>query len=139
MITFKMKTGLEGYEMTRAIREKYLSKGNADVHDTDALHIAGYENGTVICSGRLYARDNISCIIDNVTVDEDNRMQYVGDTVLRTLEDRAVGMMKAIVRITPTEESRGFFEAEGYIGKDEMKKDLTKVRGCRGCGGGAKK
>lgn len=139
MITFKMKTGLEGYEMTKDIREKYLGTGNVDEHDTNALHIAGYENGIVICSGRLYARDNISCIIDNVTVDEDNRMQYVGDTVLRALEDRAVGMMKAIVRITPTEESRGFFEAEGYIGKDEMKKDLTKVRGCRGCGGGAKK
>lgn len=139
MITFKMKTGLKGYEMTRALREKYLKTGSADLHDAEALHIAGYENGIVICSGRLYSLDSISCTIDNVTVDEDNRMQYVGDTVMRALEDRAVGMMKAIVRITPTDESRGFFEAEGYIGTDGMKKDLTKVRGCRGCGGGIKK
>lgn len=139
MITFKMKTGLEGYEMTKDIRQKYLGTGTADSHDEAALHIAGYENGIVICSGRLYSRDNISCVIDNVTVDEDNRLQYVGDTVLRALEDKAVGMIKAIVRITPNEESRKFFEAEGYIGADEMKKDLTKVRGCRGCSGGAKK
>lgn len=139
MITFKIKTGEEGYSMTSPIREEYLKTGKADEHDADAIHIAGYENGKVICAGRMYVVSNIKCMIDNVIVDTDNRMQYVGDTILRALEDKAVQLMRTFIGVNPTEESRAFFLAEGYFGDNEMIKDLTKVRGCRGCSGGCSK
>lgn len=137
MITFKIKTGIDGYNMTSALREEYLNTGAADEHDADAIHIAGYENGKVICVGRMYTTGSIRCVIDNVIVDNDNRMQYVGDTVMRALEDKAVQIMRAFIDVQPTENSRAFFKAEGYVGDDKMSKDLTKVRGCRGCKGGS--
>lgn len=133
MITFKFKNGIEGYNMTKELRERYLNTGAKDLHDEDAIHIAGYENEKVICSGRMYEVNNIKCIIDNVIVDEDNRKQYVGDTILRALEDKAVQIAHAIIGVIPNEESRGFFEAEGYFGEAELIKDLTVIRGCRGC------
>ena len=136
MITFKLIKGDAGYEATKELREKYLSTGEKDSYDDIALHIAGYENGKVICSGRMYEKDSISNIIDNVTVDEFNRLQYVGDTVLRAFEDKAVQMMKAFIYVNTTEDSKAFFEAEGYLGDGVRRKDLTKVRGCKGCSGG---
>ncbi len=137
MIKFILKEGLEGYEMTREIRADYLNAGDVLEKDEEAVHIAGYENGKVICSGRMYVKDAITCVIDNVIVDNDNRHQYVGDTILRALEDKAVQMMKAIIRVTPTADAREFFIHEGYTGEKEMVKDLTFVRGCR-CTGGKK-
>lgn len=138
MIIFKFKEGLEGYEMTRSLRSEYLNTDAEDIHDATAIHIAGYENDRVICSGRMYTEDSIRCRIDNVIVDKSNRLQYVGDTVLRALEDKAVQLMRAFITVTPTAGSRPFFLAEGYIGDGDMVKDLTKVRGCRGCTGGIK-
>ncbi len=136
MIIFKFKEGLEGYEMTKSLRKEYLNTEAEDMHDLTAIHIAGYENGKVICSGRMYMTDNIRCTIDNVIVDEANRLQYVGDTILRALEDKAVQMMRAFIDVVPTEASLPFFKAEGYIGDGKLTKDLTKPRGCRGCKGG---
>ncbi len=133
MITFKIRNGLLGYDMTCELRERYLNTGKEDIKDGEAIHIAGYEDGKVICAGRMYIVDNIKCIIDNVIVDDDNRMQYVGDTILRALEDKAVQLAHAIIGVVPIGNSRGFFEAEGYIGEDEMIKDLTVIRGCKAC------
>lgn len=139
MIIFKLKNGLEGYEMTKDIRSEYLGTGSTDRYDDFAVHIAGFEKGKVICSGRMYSVSSTKCMIDNVIVDNNNRLQYVGDTVLRALEDKAVQMMKAFIGVMPTVASKGFFEAEGYEGDEEMIKNLTKVRGCRGCERGDKK
>ena len=133
MITFKLRNGLEGYNMTKELRERYLNTGAKDLHDEEAIHIAGYENDKVICAGRMYTVSNIKCIIDNVIVDDDNRKQYVGDTILRALEDKAVQLARAIIGVIPTGDSKGFFEAEGYMGEGELIKDLTVIRGCRGC------
>ncbi len=135
MITFKLKNGLEGYNMTKDFRQIYLSSGAQDSHDSSAIHIAGFENGSVMCCGRMYAADSMRFIIDNVLVTPENRMQYVGDTILRALEDKAVQLMHSFITVFPTTESREFFLHEGYAGDDSMTKDLTKVRPCRGCGG----
>lgn len=135
MITFKIKSGLEGYELTKDLREEYLGTGKADEFEESAIHIAGFEHGKVICVGRMYILDTMTCMIDNVIVDTDNRLQYVGDTILRAFEDRAVQLARAFIKVVPTEESRGFFLAEGYEGENEMRKNLAKIRGCKGCGG----
>lgn len=137
MIEFKLINGKEGYEITKDIRKEYLKTGEMDEHDCGAVHIAGFERGKIICSGRMYCKDNIRCVIDNVIVDNENRKQYVGDTILRALEDKAVQMARAVIEVRPDEASRAFFAAEGYAGEDKMVKDLTAVRGCRGCGGGS--
>ena len=135
MITFKIKSGLEGYDLTKELREEYLGTGKADDFDESAIHIAGFENGKVICTGRMYILDAMTCMIDNVIVDTDNRRQYVGDTILRAFEDRAVQLARAFIKVIPTTDSRDFFLAEGYEGEVEMRKNLTIIRGCKGCGG----
>lgn len=133
MIVFKIKEGIDGYNMTADFRGEYLKTRDEDNMDINALHIAGYEKEKIICVGRMYIKDEKTCIIDNVAVDEENRRQYVADTILRAFEDRAVQLMRAFIEVKPTPESREFFVHEGYVGEDVMKKDLTKVRGCRGC------
>lgn len=137
MIIFKIREGTDGYEMTKEFRRKYFNTAAPDAHDASALHIAGFENGRVICSGRMYEQDSMRFIIDKLSVEPENRRQYVGDTILRALEDKAVQLMHAFITVFPTPDSRDFFLHEGYSGSDSMTKDLTKVRPCRGCGGGA--
>lgn len=133
MIVFKIKEGLEGYNMTRDFRKEYLDTFSKDSKDSIAYHVAGFEGEKIICTGRMYIKDERTCVVDNLAVDEENRKVYVGDTVLKIFEDRAVSFMRSFVEVTPTESSREFFVHEGYVGDEVMKKDLTKVRGCRGC------
>lgn len=135
MITFKIKEGTKGFRLAESFRAEYPKVGDADLHDAHAIHIVGYEAGRVICCGRMYEADNVRFIIDKVIVEQKNRMQYVGDTILRALEDKAVQLMHSFITVFPTESSREFFLHEGYSGDDSMTKDLTKVRPCRGCGG----
>ena len=138
MIEFKLITGIEGYELTKDIRDTYLNSGKKDEFDPEAIHIAGFEKGKIICSGRMYSINATTNVIDNVIVDEDNRLQYIGDTILRALEDKAVQLMKTYIEVTPTDSSRPFFSAEGYEGDVKMKKNLAVIRGCKGCGGAKK-
>ncbi len=133
MIVFKIKEGLEGFNMTRDFRGQYLNTYDEDGVDSASYHIAGFENDKIICVGRMYIKDKKTCVIDNVAVDEENQRQYVGDTILRAFEDRAVQLMRSFIEVEPTDNSREFFTHEGYVGDSVMKKDLTKVRGCRGC------
>lgn len=138
MIEFKLITGHDGYELTKDIRDEYLGTGKTDEFDQEAIHIVGFEKGKIICAGRMYSLNTTTNVIDNVIVDEDNRLQYIGDTILRAFEDKAVQQMKTYIEVTPTESSKAFFSAEGYTGDGKMKKNLTIIRGCRGCGGAKK-
>ena len=131
MIIFKIKEGIDGYHMTKDFRGKYLDTQSEDALDSVSYHIAGFENDKIICVGRMYIKDRKTCVIDNVAVNEENRRQYVGDTILRAFEDRAVQLMRSFVEITPTPDSKEFFSREGYSGDSVMKKDLTKIRGCK--------
>lgn len=133
MIIFKVKEGLEGYFMTRDFRKSYLNTFDEDQMDSVSHHIAGFENDKIICVGRMYVKNQTTCVIDNLAVDEENRRQYVGDTILRAFEDRAVQLMRSFIEVEPTDNSREFFLSEGYVGDKIMRRDLTKVRGCRSC------
>ena len=114
-----------------------------DEHDADAFHIIGREEGIVMCYGRMYKIADYTFSIDKVCVNKIDRKQYVGDTILRALEDRAVGEIGSMIYVKAPKNAVEFFEHEGYVGIDNeyeedgitylrMKKDLTKVRGCRG-------
>ena len=79
-----------------------------------------------------------------MAVRKEDRLQYVGDTMIRAFEDRAVSEVGAVIYIDAPENSWEFFEHEDYIQCGEiysndgikyrkMKRDLTKIRKCRGC------
>lgn len=148
MIKFKYVYGEEGYEQSKEFRKTILHdemnyKEEKDSHDADAIHFIGREEGVIICYGRMYRIAEYTFCIDKVCVNKADRMQYVGDTVLRALEDRAVSEIGTTITIKATKDSFEFFEHEGYfdVGEEfledgiiykKMKKDLTKVRGCKG-------
>lgn len=148
MIKFKYICGQDGYEQAKDLRYRILNdemgfSEAADEHEKDAIHIIGRENDVPMCYGRLYKIADYTFIIDKICVKKEDRLQYVGDTILRALEDRAVSEIGIFIYVTSPAESKEFFLHEGYVELDEqyeqngknftkMKKDLTKVRGCRG-------
>lgn len=147
MIKFKIIKGIEGFNQSKEFREKILKDEMnlpefLDENEEKAYHILGRENDEVMCYGRLYKIGEYVFSIDKVCVKKEDRKQYVGDTILRALEDRAVGEIGTIIMVNAPQNAWEFFEHEDYVALDEyeengikykkMKKDLTKVRGCRG-------
>lgn len=142
MIKFKLIEGVEGYEFCKDFRSMIFND-TFDEIDKNAIHMHGKENGEVICCARLYKKSDYVFCIDKVAVREEDRRQYVGDTMIRALEDKAVSLVGALISVDVPENAVEFFKHEDYIeaGNEfvengikyiKMKRDLTKIRGCRG-------
>lgn len=142
MIEFKLIYGLDGYSAAKDIREKVFCNEQGIAFDKDdkdsiAWHIVGSEKGKVIAAARMYnMADGIFCI-GRVCVDKDYRGMYVGDTLMRALEDKAVQLKGRLVNVSSQEQAVGFYEKEGYekyteayieagIKHYSMRKDLSK-------------
>lgn len=148
MIRFKLIKGINGYNLCAHFRKSILSDEVGlsdcfDSHDENAFHIIGKENDEIICCARLYKTGNYLFCIDKMAVRKQDRLQYVGDTMIRALEDRAVTEMGAVIMTQVPQNAWEFFSREDYaaVGEDytengviykNMKRDLTKIRGCRG-------
>lgn len=150
MLEFKLIKGIDGYNAVKNIRNEIFSKAhglseNTDEHDSSAWHIACYDNDKVVASARLYEKEQGIFSIGYVAVSDEYRKQYIGDTLLRALEDKAVQLMGYMIEVDALESAVGFWEKEGYEkcesklfpdGKIryEMIKDLTKpfVK-CKSC------
>ena len=149
MITFKIIKGAQGYKQAAEFRHSILTyecgfADSYDKYDDIAFHIVGYESGNIISYARLYKIRDYCFAIDKMAVRKEDRLQYVGDTMIRAFEDRAVSEVGAVIYIDAPENSWEFFEHEDYIQCGEiysndgikyrkMKRDLTKIRKCRGC------
>ena len=149
MLRFKIIYGLEGYEAARAVRERVFMQEQGfpfarDDNDGAAYHIDGWDGERLIAAGRLFKVGDGIYTIGRVAVDADYRGQYVGDTVMRALEDKAVQLGAAFIRIYAQEQALGFYKKQGYVPQGElipgehcnhwlMVKDLSKIRGCGGC------
>lgn len=148
MIKFKLVNGKEGYEKTKEIREKLLSLEKDipyeyEKTDDEAIHIYGEYKDRLICYARMYKSSEYTFSIDKIVVDTDFRKKYVADTIIRAFEDRAVALGVGLIKSKVSEGAWEFFEHEGYecVGDvfEEnkvlyklMKRDLTKIRGCKG-------
>lgn len=150
MYEFKLIYGKEGYEKTKELREAVFMEEQGFSYDADdkdeiSWHIAGYEKGLLMSSARMFQIGDGVFTIGRVAVKKEYRGQYVGDTLLRALEDKAVQLKGYLIEIGAQEQAVGFYEKEGYTknGKEydvegvkhfEMIKDLTKpFRRCEGC------
>lgn len=148
MIKFKIIYGEEGYSQCRDFRYDILHnemnfEDGFEEADKNAYHIVGREDGVVMCSARLYKIGDYTFSIDKLAVRKEDRLQYVADTMLRALEDKAVSLVAAFIITHVPQNAWEFFEHEGYVSVDDiyevnsikykkMKRDLTKIRGCRG-------
>lgn len=149
MLQFKIIYGPEGYEAARAIREQVFLQEqgfpyDADAQDDSAYHIAGWDGERLIAAGRLFHLEGNTYSIGRVAVDAEYRGQYVGDTIMRALEDKAVQLGAAFIELHAQEQAVGFYEKQGYEPQGafipgeisahlRMVKDLSKIRGCGGC------
>ena len=142
MLEFKLIYGIDGYEKAKEIREEVFIAEQGFPYDYDekdevSFHIIGYDKEKTIAAARLYKRDDGYFVIGRVAVKKDYRKQYIGDTLLRALEDKVVNQMGTFVMVMAQVDAAGFYEKEGYqkTGKTEveegvlhfeMTKDLSK-------------
>ena len=139
MLEFTFVYGENGYLLSQALRNGIFGGEPSDSMETEAYHIVGYDKIEQIAGGRFFIESETVCRIDFVGVREDYRRQYVGDLVIKAIEDKAKSLgIKTAVLETPCS-ALPFFEFEGYEsietaeGKIKMRKDLTKEHKCRGC------
>ncbi|MBR4721145.1 MAG: GNAT family N-acetyltransferase [Clostridia bacterium] len=140
MLEFSFVYGENGYMLSRDLRAVIFGGEASDDMENESYHIVGYDKTEQIAVGRFSPISETVCRIDFVGVREDYRRQYVGDLVIKAIEDKAKTLgIKTAVLETP-DLLLPFFEFEMYenMGKTEngtikMRKDLMQVHKCRGC------
>lgn len=149
MLQFKLIENRPGYELAKAVREEVFMAEQGypfdyDQRDETAWHIIGWDGDTAIAAGRLFQIDGYVFGIGRIAVKKEYRGQYIGDTVMRALEDKAVQLGAAFIELYAQVQAVGFYQKQGYasIGEpciydgtphQKMRRDLSKIRGCRGC------
>ncbi|MBR4172919.1 MAG: GNAT family N-acetyltransferase [Clostridia bacterium] len=139
MLEFTFIYGENGYAVSKDLRDKIFGGVSPDSFTDGAYYIVGYDKTEQIAAGRFFGIADGVCKIDFVGVREDYRRQFVGDLVIKAIEDKAKSLgIKTAVLETP-QSALPFFEFEGYAkvetvdGETKMRKDLTVAHKCRGC------
>lgn len=126
MLEFKQICGIEGFNRAKPVWDEVFGTDVGFIGD--AWHIIGYDGDVTIGAARVYRLTDTSFKIDNIAVKEKYRRGFVGDLMIKTLQDKIVtlGGIEAVVITTPA--AKGFFTHEGYTedGTDVMRLDLTK-------------
>lgn len=150
MLEFKLIYGEDGYNAAKKIREKVFCEEQGigfdlDEFDEKSYHIVGYEKDRLIAAARMYKESEGIFHLGRVYVDKAYRKMYVGDTLLRALEDKAVCEKGWLIKVSAQEGAVGFYEKEGYVKTGEpyleaeivhypLEKDLTKpFKRCECC------
>ena len=119
MLEFKQIYGIEGYEKAKPLREEVfmIEQGfsfDKDEYDEMSWHIVGYDKDILIGCARVYRMDKYSYKIGRVAVKKEYRKGYIGDLMMKTLQDKIVtlGGIEAVVYAQLG--AKGFYEKEGY-------------------------
>ena len=141
MLEFKQIYGEDGARAAKPLWDSVFGASGDDGRSS-AWHIVGYEAGALIGAARLYAVGDGIYVIDRVAVKDGMRSGYIGDLIMKTLQDKAVSEGGYMTTVTAPAEVRGFFEKLGYEQNGEcladgsavMRRDLTKIcaRCCEG-------
>lgn len=129
MLRFQMIEGMDGYLAAKPLcDEVFCPEQPMDEWDQTAWQLVGYDEDKLIGCARMYKIREGVFQIDRVAVKREYRKAYVGDTLLKVLEDRAVGFCAYQTVVSADPENVGFFEKEGYVpnGEGVLVKDLTK-------------
>ncbi len=150
MLEFKQIFGLAGYERTKTLREEVFMAEQGvgydfDSYDEKAWHIAGYDGDVLIGTARAYPLSGRCWKIGRVCVKKEYRGTYIGDLMMKTLQDKIVseGGVEAVVSAQIG--AKGFYEKEGYTASGEeymedgiphilMQLDLSKPKRTCKCG-----
>ncbi len=151
MLEFKQFFGREGYEKGRSLREEVFMGEQGidfdyDEFDDLSWHIVGFDGEVLIGTARMYELSEGAWKIGRVAVKKDYRKGYIGDLMMKTLQDKIVSLGGIEAVVSSQLAVRGFYEKEGYTAVGEpyseagiphilMKLDLSKPRK-RCCKGG---
>lgn len=140
MLEFTFVYGKNGYLLSRDLRNKVFGREVSDEKEESSHHIVGYDKTEQIAVGRFFVTDGMLCRIDFVGVRKDYRRQFVGDLVIKAIEDKAKTLGAKTAVLEAPESALSFFGFENYeiierTSDDgiKMRKDLTKKHKCRGC------
>lgn len=149
MLEFKQIYGIDGYNAAKTLREEVFIEEQGfrcehDEKDFEAWHIVGYDGGVLIGTARMYHLKDKSYKIGRVAVKKAYRRGYIGDLMMKTLQDRIVGLGGIEAVVSAQLPAKDFYLKEGYepcgdVYLDEgtehilMKLDLTKPHRCCGC------
>ena len=149
MLEFKFILGEIGYKVAEVSRAKIFRDelGYTEISDSfdeNALHFVGYDGIVQVGSCRLVKLDEEYFSVSYLGVMPDYRRQYVGDLMMRALQDKVLSLGGKYIVLESPVEVKDFFVFEDYEpmgeafsvdGRDyiKMKKDVTIVRPCRGC------
>ncbi|MBQ7793613.1 MAG: GNAT family N-acetyltransferase [Clostridia bacterium] len=142
MLEFKQIYGLEGYKLARPLREEVFMGEQGisfdyDEYDDSSWHIVGYDGDVLIGAARMYKLTDQSWKIGRVAVKKEYRGGYIGDLMMKTLQDKIVTLGGIEAVVSSQAAVKGFYLKEGYIPEGEpymeagiehilMKLDLTK-------------
>ncbi|MDO4618356.1 MAG: GNAT family N-acetyltransferase [Clostridia bacterium] len=131
MLEFKQIYGLDGYNIAKALREEVFIKEQGFGFDKDdfdevSWHIVGFDRDTLIGTARVHKSEGNSYKIGRVAVKKEYRGQFIGDLMMKTLQDKIVtlGGMEAVVYSQLS--AKGFYEFEGYSQEGE----IFEIAGC---------
>ncbi len=150
MLEFKQIYGIEGYEKAKALREEVfmIEQGfsyDKDEYDAVSWHIVGYDKDLLIGTARVHKLEGNSYKIGRVAVKKEYRGEYIGDLLMKTLQDKIVTLGGIEAVVYSQYGAKGFYEKEGYTQEGDaflidgalhvkMVLDLLNPhRSCQGC------
>ena len=144
MLEFNFVYGDMGYEICRDLRQEVFGEDCFDDRESVSYHFVGYDKLVQIGVARLTKLTEKIYEISFVAVKDGYRRQFVGDLIMRALQDKAynLGALETVVK-APVE-LKTFFEFEYYRAEGDefsengkkyikMTNDLTVKHECRGC------
>ena len=142
MLAFKQIYGIDGYNAAKALRDEVFIaeqgfSSDYDKFDDVAWHIVGYDGDLLIGTARVYKLSDTTYKIGRVAVKKSYRRGYIGDLMMKTLQDRIVTLGGIEAVVSSQLDVKGFYEYEGYEQEGDtyledgvkhisMKLDLTK-------------
>ncbi len=124
MLVFKQLYGKDGYEKARSLREEVFMGEQGvsfdyDEFDDISWHIVGYDGDTLISTARVYKMSDTAWKLGRVAVKKEYRRGYVGDLMMKTLQDKIVSLGGIEAVVSAQLSAKGFYEKEGYTAKGE--------------------
>ena len=103
MLEFKLIYGIDGYNAAKSLRDEVFIdeqgfKYDYDEYDSRSWHIVGYEKDTLIGTARMFEHGDRVYKIGRVAVKKDYRGGYIGDLMMKTLQDKIVGLGEKFTR-----------------------------------------
>ena len=96
--------------------------------EKSAIHIAAYNDGSIIGVGRIHFESNRAARIRYMAVHEQFQNQMIGTTILNHLENHAMTNNIQICWLYAREDAINFYLKNGYVIKGKNESELSEIK-----------